>query len=168
MNASVAPSSSGSATTVPVPALVIAGFIAGFVAVLVGHQPVIALMSSLGLTPATPYPTRPAAITGVPQILSTAFWGGLWGIALAWMLLRKAGGRARLPTATLFGALGPTLVAWFVVAPIRGLPLGNGFKPGGMATGLLANGAWALVTALVAVLVLRRLLAGEAGARPGA
>jgi len=168
MNASAVASEGPSAAAVPLPALVVAGFIAGFVAVPVGHQPVIALMSSLGLTPATPYPVRPAAITGVPQILSTAFWGGLWGIALAWVLLRTAGGRARRLAATLFGALGPTLIAWFVVAPIRGLPLGNGFKPGGMATGLFANGAWGLVTALVAALLLRRLLARGDGAGPRA
>ena len=49
----------------------------------------------------------------------------------------------------IFGALGPTLVAWFLVAALKGQPLGGGWKGSTMITGLLVNGAWGLGTALL-------------------
>jgi hypothetical protein len=51
--------------------------------------------------------------------------------------------------ALLFGALGPTLVSWFVVMPLKGQAVAGGWQPAGMVTGLLVNGAWGLGTALL-------------------
>ncbi len=50
--------------------------------------------------------------------------------------------------AVIFGALAPTLVAWLVVAPLKGLPFGNGWHAAGIATALLVNGAWGFGTGL--------------------
>jgi hypothetical protein len=57
-----------------------------------------------------------------------------------------------------FGAIAPTLVAWFVVAPLRGLPVANGFVPGSMIVGPLVNGAFGFGTLMLAYLlgVVRR------------
>ena len=52
---------------------VVIGFIAGFLAVLVFHQPVLALLSSLGLAKATLYAMDPTAPFGVPRVISIAF-----------------------------------------------------------------------------------------------
>ncbi len=52
-------------------------------------------------------------------------------------------------TALLFGALGPTLVNWFVVMPLKGQPPGGGWQPAGIATGLILNGVWGVGTALL-------------------
>jgi hypothetical protein len=46
----------------------------------------------------------------------------------------------------IFGALGPTLVAWLVVAPLKGQSLSLSWTR--MVTGLLVNGAWGFGTAL--------------------
>ena len=132
------------------------GFAAGFIAVLAFHQPMLQLLNTLGVTPGTPYATKAAALTGVPQFVSSAFWGGLWGIAFAWVRPRLPRGAAYWLAALAFGAVLPTLVAWFVVAPLRGLPLGNGFKSAGVITALSVNGAWGVGTAVLLALMRRR------------
>jgi hypothetical protein len=47
------------------------------------------------------------------------------------------------------GAIGPTLVAWFIVAPLKGQPAAAGWELPRMITGLIINGAWGLGTALL-------------------
>ena len=56
------------------------GFLAGFIAVLVFHELMLALLHAVGMTPSAPYNARPLPPFGVPQILSQAFWGGVWGV----------------------------------------------------------------------------------------
>ena len=131
----------------PMPIVAI-GFVAGFLATLLFHQPMLALLHAVGLTPGTPYATRAAAVVGVPQFLSTAFWGGVWGIALVFLVRRLRRGAPYWLGAVLFGAVFPTLVAWFVVAPLKGLPAAGGFRPSAMETGLLVNAAWGLGAAV--------------------
>jgi hypothetical protein len=58
--------------------------------------------------------------------------------------------------ALLFGALAPTLVAWFIVAPLKNQPIAGGFQPTGMLLGLLVNGAWGVGTAVLLRLLLTR------------
>jgi hypothetical protein len=83
--------------------LVTVAFAAGFLAVLVFHQPMLALLHGLG----------------------------------------------DRGSATLFGAIVPTLAAWFVVAPLKGLPVAGGGRPAAIATGLLVNGAWGFGVAVL-------------------
>ena len=52
-----------------------------------------------------------------------------------------------------------TLVAWFVVAPLKGTPVAAGWHPSSMAVGPLANGAWGIGTALLLLLFRRALRA---------
>ncbi len=129
--------------------LVALAFAAGFLAVLVFHQPMLALLHGLGVTPAAPYETRPVPPLGVPRVASAAFWGGMWGIVLALLTPWFPRGLGYRGSATLFGAIVVTLVAWFVVAPLKGLPVAGGGRPGAMATGLLANGAWGFGVAVL-------------------
>jgi hypothetical protein len=131
-------------------------FVAGFLAVPFFHQPMLALLHGLGVAPVAPYAMRPLPPFGVPQILSQSFWGGVWGIVFALVAPRFPRGAGYWVAATLFGALALSLVAWFAVAPIKGLPLAGGGRPGAIATGLLVNGAWGLGTALL-LLAFRRV-----------
>jgi hypothetical protein len=48
--------------------------------------------------------------------------------------------------AIIFGAIFPTLVAWFVVFPLKGLPAGLGFHFPGILVGPIVNGLWGLGT----------------------
>jgi hypothetical protein len=125
------------------------GFVAGFLAVLLFHQPTLAILTELGVAKASVYSARPTAPFGVPQVVSIAFWGGIWGIVFAAI-------EHRLPRRALywvyafgFGAIFPTLVAWFVVAPLKGLPAAGAWQSARMITGLVINGAWGVGTALL-------------------
>ena len=84
---------------------------------------------------------------GIPQISSLVFWGGVWGVVAA-AFLGGIRGMALLPAALVFGAVLPTLVAWFVVAPLKGQPIAAGFAPMAMMVGPIVNAAWGLGTGI--------------------
>ena len=91
---------------------------------LIFHQGAAAFLHALQWTPRAPYSMAAVAPLGVPQVLSLAFWGGVWGVLLAFVLARLDG--AKLVLAAVFGAILPTLIAWFVSLRSKGsrrLPL---------------------------------------------
>jgi hypothetical protein len=122
-------------------------FVAGAVAVPLFHQVVIAIMNATGFIARSPYSFAPTKPFGVPEVVSLSFWGGVWGLILLLVVGRLRGATFWI-VALLFGAIAPTLVAGFVVAPLKGMPAGGNAK---MAiAGLLINGAWGLGTAALA------------------
>jgi hypothetical protein len=123
------------------------GLVSGGLAVLVFHQPVAALLHSLGMTPRAPYSMQPTQPFGLAQLWSLVFWGAVWGVALA-AALRRLDGAALVAAATVFGAILPTLVAWTVVASLKGQPLFAGGVPRAMLVGPLVNAAWGLGTGI--------------------
>jgi hypothetical protein len=127
----------------------IAGFVAGFLAVLVFHQPTLWLLHAAGITQGVPYSFNPAGPFAVPTFLSLAFWGGIWGIVFSFVSRRWQFNGSYWLKAFVFGMIFPTLVAWFVVAPLKGLPIAAGGKFNGMLTGLCVNAAWGLGTAIL-------------------
>ena len=131
------------------PARLAIGFAAGFVATLVFHQIALMLLASAGFAKATTYSMQTVPPFGIPQVISLSFWGGLWGMLLASIENRFPKGAAYWLAALIFGAIGPTLVAWFVVAPLKGQPVAAGGDFSRMMTGLIINGAWGIGTALL-------------------
>ena len=123
-------------------------FIAGFVSTLVFHQGVLWLLYTGGFSPRAPWNMTPVPPLHAPAVISLAFWGGLWGIVL-WALIGASGGSAYWIKALVIGALGPSLVAWFVVMPIKGLGAAGGWDPKIIVGALLLNGAWGIGTALL-------------------
>ena len=136
----------------------ILAFVAGFLSVLLFHQGMLALLHTLAIASRPPYPTNPTQPFGIPQVWSSAFWGGVWGIVFATVAIRFRQERYWL-AALLFGAIAPTLVAWFIIAPLKGQPVAGGFQPAAMVTSLLVNGAWGVGTALLLRLLLKLKLA---------
>jgi hypothetical protein len=125
------------------------GFIAGFIATLVFHQIGLLLLHFVGMTPGMPYNMHRVAPFGVPQFISLAFWGGVWGIVFVLVervIARSPGGY--WVGAIIFGAVFPTAVSWFIVAPLKGLPVGYGFRYPGLLVGPIVNGLWGLGTAV--------------------
>jgi hypothetical protein len=118
-------------------------FLAGFLSTLVFHQGLLALLVAAGMTTRKAWVMTPTPPFGVPAVLSLAFFGGLWGILL-WEFVRNRVGMARWVTALVLGAVAPTLVAFFVVLPLKGLGVGGGWKPDIVVGALLLNGAWGL------------------------
>src|SRR5262245_66304164 len=76
-------------------------------------------MNLFELTGRAAYSLQPTEPFGVPRVLSLTFWGGMWGALFSGLLWRLKGERL-VEAATLLGAALPTLVAWFVVAPLKG------------------------------------------------
>jgi hypothetical protein len=129
-------------------------FSAGFVSTLVFHQGVLWLLYATGLSPRAPWNMSSVPPLHVPAVISLAFWGGVWGIVL-WILIGAWPGGADWAKALAIGAIGPSLVAWFVVMPIKGLGPAGGWDPKIFVGGLLLNGAWGLGVALLMRLLNR-------------
>ena len=136
--------------------LVIVGFVAGAIGVLVFHQGIILAMYLLDLLPSPPYSMKTTEPFGVPQLLSSMFWGGLWGIVLVWFMTTLRGAN-RLWVALLFGGVLPTLVAILVVTPLKGGDPAARLQIAMLLRGFVINGAWGLGTALTSRAV-RRIL----------
>ncbi len=100
------------------------GFIAGFAATLIFHQSVWYLLMQADIIPAgrSAWPMDPIAPLGVPNIISKAFWGGLWGAALTFALGHLRGLAYWLAWIAV-GALALTLVAFFVVPHLQAQPI---------------------------------------------
>lgn len=129
-------------------AMYLRAFIAGFVSTLVFHQGLFWMFHRAGLIPQAAWNMAPVPPFGVPAVLSLAFWGGLWGIAL-WLLVGRAHGGRRWALAIGLGALLPSLVALAVVFPLKGGAFFAGGDPKILAGALLLNGAWGLGVALL-------------------
>ncbi|HEY3076168.1 MAG TPA: hypothetical protein VGJ74_13425 [Burkholderiales bacterium] len=137
------------------PRWLIVGFLSGAASVLLFHQGALALLHALQLAERAPYSFAPTGPWGIPQLWSLAFWGGVWGALLAASLGRLDGARLLL-SATLFGAVLPTLAAWFLVAPLKEQPIAAGWILAAMAVGVIVNAAWGLGTGIGLALFGRR------------
>jgi hypothetical protein len=131
---------------------VIVGFIAGALGVLIFHQLGFWVSNELGFTRATLYNMRPVPPLSVPTIVSSAFWGGLWGIVAAFLVPRLPGVLGDVLGWILFAAIVVTLVNWFVVLPIKGQPVGGGFRMPGLVVVPIVYGFWGFGMWLIAKL----------------
>jgi hypothetical protein len=137
--------------------MAVLGFLAGALATLTLHQIAIGILNLVGAIPSGPYSLRPVPPLGVPAVLNLAFWGGVWGIAWAFVADRMPRNWPVFLAGFLFGAIPPTLVGWFVIAPLKGQPIAQGFNLARMWIGPLVNGVWGLGTALIYAFVRRHL-----------
>ena len=123
-------------------------FLAGFFSTLVFHQGLLAILHATGVSPRAAYSMEPTAPLRVPSVLSLAFWGGVWGIVLWLIIQRYQASPLYWILALIVGAVAPSLVALFVVLPLKGQPAGGGGKPALILGALLLNGAWGIGVAL--------------------
>lgn len=123
-------------------------FIAGFLSVLIFHQVVIQIFHLMGALPHGAWSMAATPPFGVPQVISAAFWGGAWGVVIAWWI-RNSSGTAWWVRATVLGSLAPTAVALFVVFPLKGLGFAAGWDPKFIVGALIVNAAWGFGLALL-------------------
>src|SRR5258706_751139 len=116
-------------------------FVAGFVATLVFHQGLLALLHAAGASPMKAFSMAPTGPLHVPQVISLAFWGGVWGILL-WLAIARLDGAAYWLAALAIGAIAPSVVALFVVFPLHGLPVAGGWGRKVIVGARLLNGVW--------------------------
>jgi hypothetical protein len=127
---------------------IVQGFVAGFLSTLVFHQGLLQVLHMAGVSSRPAYVMTPTPPFHLPQVISLAFWGGVWGVLL-WLVIRPFDGSWRYWAAALVvGALAPSIVALFVVFPLKGLPVAGGWQPALLVGALLLNGAWGVGTAL--------------------
>ena len=131
------------------------GFISGFLATLIFHQVVVALLWKIGMAPGPPFQTALRPPFGVPAVFSLAFWGGTWGVLFA-RIDRYFPNKANYwLTALVGGAILPSLVALLVVVPLKGGVVGAGWNTHIWLFAFTVNGAWGVGTGFL-LLELRR------------
>ncbi|SPF45929.1 conserved membrane hypothetical protein [Syntrophobacter sp. SbD1] len=132
------------------------GFIAGFLATLVFQQPAWWVLWCVGLAPFNAFSIAVNAF-GVPEVVSHAFWGGIWGVLFSMFDRRFPSRSGYWVTAFLFGAVLPSAVGLLVVLPLRGGPMGGGWHLARLLTAFLANGAWGIGAGLILRILSSRL-----------
>ena len=98
---------------------IVLGFIAGAIATVTVHEIISALFHNPGIWTGWPRPSwnmDPAEMTGIPQIVSDMFWGGLWGSLFGLILGDRPHGSTTLK-GILMGLIGPALIGVFLVIP---------------------------------------------------
>jgi hypothetical protein len=131
------------------------GFIAAALAVLTVHQGIVFLLTQLGWIKGTPWSFVGVPPYGVPQLLNSLFWGGLWG-ALFGLIHEKLPGNSAAIKGLIYGAL-IALFSNFLILPfIRGEILGMknqvyfaGGDPQRMLATLCILGGFGLATAMI-------------------
>jgi hypothetical protein len=128
---------------------VLVGFVAGALAVLIFHQIVVLLLGFVGMARGAPWSFAAMPPFGVPRLINSMFWGGLWGIVYALIADRLPRQWPLWLAGFVFGLVGPVLVGWTIVAAIKGNALFAGFVPMRMLTSILINGAFGIGVALI-------------------
>lgn len=123
------------------------GFLAGFAATLLFHQGALYALNLLTGAGRAVWSMTPVPPLGVPAVISLAFWGGLWGVLLAY-LLRSQRGIGYWLMAIVLGAILPSLVALLIVFPLKGMAFAAGGDLRIWIAALILNGAWGLGVAL--------------------
>ena len=129
-------------------ARVLFGFTAGFLATLTFIQLSLWALWSAGIAPFGPFTMVATKPFGVPAVVSSAFWGGIWGILFALVERRFPAHGGYWVVAFLFGAVLLSLFLLLVVLPLKGSPVGGGWQPPLLLTVFIANGAWGIGTGL--------------------
>lgn len=118
------------------------GFVAAAAAVPVAHQLVVFVLTAAGLIGGRPWSLQPAGPFGVPALLNSMFWGGLWGIVFAFLADRLPGA-ALWAKGLVFGLVFPLVIgAWIVLPLARGQPFLAGLSAPRLLAGVLIHAAY--------------------------
>lgn len=139
------------------------GFIAGTVSFVIFHQGGFWAATQAGILKASTWSMAATKPWGVPQLISYLFFTGLWGALAAFVMPYT-----KLPAWlgwTLFGAVVVIAFNWFVVLPLKGAPIGGGFRMPGAVVAPVVYGIWGLGMWLVYRALRKPLGASAAPAR---
>ncbi len=95
------------------------GFLAGAIATVTVHEIISWIFTLPGIWTGWGRPSwnmNPAAMTGVPQIVSDIFWGGLWGALFPVIFGMYPKGPLTFK-GLIYGLIGPALIGVFVAVP---------------------------------------------------
>src|SRR4051812_48201496 len=103
------------------------GFVAAAIAVVTVHEGIVLILYKLKLLPSAPWSTKPIPPWGVPGIVNSMFWGGLWGAVYALIHRHLPGGETWLK-GLLFGLLIAFFSNFILLPLIKRKPLFMGFN----------------------------------------
>ena len=141
---------------------IVLGFIAAAISVLIVHQGIIYLLTAGGFIPGRPWSmTLTIPPYGVPYLVNSVFWGGLWGVLFALLYNWIPGGMAWLK-GLIFGLFIVVVSNWILLPLIKGQVFGipnqalfAGYNPTRMLIGALIVGGFGLGTGLIYGLIAR-------------
>ena len=143
---------------------VVLGFIAAAISVLIVHQGIIYLLTVGGYIPGRPWSmTQTIPPYGVPYLINTVFWGGLWGILFALIYRWLPGGWSWLK-GLIYGLLIVLVSNWTLLPLIKREVFGitkppqvlfSGFDPTRMLIVLLIVGGFGLGLGIIYGLIAR-------------
>jgi len=126
----------------------ILGFIAAAVAVVAVHQSIIFVLNKAGVLPNKPWSMDPIGQFGIPTIVNSIFWGGLWGVVFA-ILHDVLPGNATWIKGLVFGLL-IALISNFTLLPlIKGTPLFMGYDVKKIVGVLIVLSGFGMATAAI-------------------
>jgi hypothetical protein len=111
-----------------IPARLLLGFSAGALSHVVFQGALGLVYFAADMIPGLPWSLKPLPPFGVPTTVNFAFWAGLWGIAFA-LLEPRLTARIGLLRAGLAFGIAAMLVRWFIILPLKGAPVFDGFDP---------------------------------------
>jgi hypothetical protein len=123
-------------------------FIAGFISTLIFHQGLFHVLYLAGKAPKPAWNMASVAPFHVPSVISLAFWGGVWGVAI-WAMIKAQSHAKQWVLAIVLGAVLPSLVALLIVFPLKGMAFAAGWDPKMWIGALLLNGAWGFGVILI-------------------
>jgi hypothetical protein len=103
---------------------VVLGFVAAAIAVITVHQGIVWIITQVGLIKGTPWSMSPIKPWGVPQLLNSMFWGGLWGALFALIHDKLPGGAIWLKGA-IYGLIIAVISNWTLLPLIKGQVFGQ-------------------------------------------
>lgn len=144
------------------PTEILLGFAAGAIVVLVVQEPLVWFLHHFGLTAWYGFSTWRTQPFGVQAVWSRVFWGGAFGIGLAWFGTRYALGTRYIVRPAVLIAGVRTLADWFIVPMFWGHAWA-GWSGDALVVPLALNFVWAFVTA--ALLLAFTVAAGTWGTK---
>lgn len=124
------------------------GFVAAALSVVIVHQGIVFLLNTMGMVPSKPWSMSPVLPYGVPTIVNSIFWGGLWG-ALFGLVHDKLPGGPLWLKGLIYGLLIVVISNWLLLPLIKGQIFGvpnqvlfAGYDPMRLLAGALILGGF--------------------------
>lgn len=131
------------------PTEIVLGFAAGMLAAFFVGRPFVWLLHLFGLTAREAYSTARTIPLGVELLWSRVFWGGAFGVAIAWFGSERPLTLTNLWHTALIVAALRTVADWFIVPMFYGQPW-VGASVDALLTPVLLNFAWSSAATLFA------------------
>jgi hypothetical protein len=131
------------------------GFLAAAISVITVHEGTMYGLAQAGLTGRAGWDLQPIPPWGVPRVVNSMFWGGLWGALFALAYDRLPGGKAWLK-GLIYGLFVAVAGSWILVPLIKGRIFGQpgqallgGLNPTRMLTTIIIVGGFGLALGVI-------------------